>query len=52
MRDMTEYFIGFTMAHMAKNCEPLHTVDIRKYPAMVTRFLFDVEGWRGRKVAE
>ena len=53
LRDMTEYVIGFTMAHMAKNCEPLHTIDIRTYPAKVLRFLFDIEGWRGRKkVAE
>jgi len=47
IRDMAEYFIGFSMCLIAKNIEPLHTIDVRKYPKLFALAIFDYEGWRG-----
>ncbi|GMH49523.1 hypothetical protein TrVE_jg8403 [Triparma verrucosa] len=48
-RDIAEYFVGFCMCFIAKNVEPLHTIDVRKYPKRFALFIFNYDGWRGNE---
>jgi len=49
LMDFAEYVVGFAMACVAHRVEPLHCVDVRKWPSRIRVFFWD--GFREDKVS-